>query len=106
MSSSPVSIEEAIKGLSALADTLFLAIYPQHPAVLARRPHRTIADLEAKAKMAEQREQKEKEEEEKRKGEIHATELWKPFETTVPFFVAAEKECVTIPTLPIDPFGR
>ena len=68
------------------------AVYPQHPAVLARRPHRTIGDLEAKAKKAENREQKEKEAEEKRKGEIRVTELWKPFGTTVPFFVAAEKE--------------
>ena len=38
------------------------------------------------------REQKEKEAQEKRRGEIHVAELWKPFGTTVPLFVAAEKE--------------
>ena len=75
----------------------FLAVYHHHPAVAARRPHRTIADLEAKAKKAEQREHEEKLAEEKRKGEIHVAELWKPHATTVPFFVAAEKEWVVTP---------
>ncbi len=79
---------------SSLANTTLVAVYPRHPAVEARRPHRTIADLQAKAKKAEELEQKEKEAEEKRKGEIHVAELWKPFGTTVPFFVSAEKECV------------
>lgn len=71
-----------------------IAVYPKHQEVIARRPHRTIGDLEAKAKKAGEREQKAKEAEEKRKGEIHVAELWKPFGTTVPFFVAAEKEWV------------
>ena len=70
------------------------AVYPKHPDVTSRHPHRTIGDIEAKAKKAEDREQKEREAEEKRKGEIQVSELWKPFGTTIPFFVAAEKECV------------
>ncbi|KAM5538825.1 hypothetical protein V8D89_007547 [Ganoderma adspersum] len=84
--------EGLVKLKETKGDVVVTAVYPQHPAVAARRPHRTIADLEAKAKKAEQREQEEKEAEEKRKGEIHVAELWKPFEATVPFFVAAEKD--------------
>ena len=68
------------------------AVYSDHPAVLSRRPFKTLGDLETKIKKAENREQKAKEAEEKRKGEIQVSELWKPFNTTVPFFVAAEKE--------------
>nr|VWO97766.1 N/A [Ganoderma boninense] len=88
--------EGLVKLKETKGDVVVTAIYPQHSAVLARRPHRTIADLEAKTKKAEQREQKEKEAEEKRKGEIHVVELWKPFGTTVPFFVASEKDIAKI----------
>ena len=67
-------------------------MYPEHPAVLGHRSHRTIGDMAAKVKKAEDREQKEKAAEEKRKGEMQVVELWKPHGTTVPLFVAAEKE--------------
>ena len=68
------------------------AVHPQHPAVLSKRSHLTIGDIEAKLKRAEKKKQEEKEAKEKRKGEIHVAELWKPFENTVPFFVAAKQE--------------
>ncbi|KAI0696389.1 eukaryotic translation initiation factor SUI1 family protein [Cerioporus squamosus] len=84
--------EGLLKLKETKGDVVVTAVYPQHPAVAGKRPHRTIGELEAKAKKAEGREQKEKEAEEKRKGEIQVTELWKPFGTTVPLFVAAEKD--------------
>ncbi|PIL26086.1 hypothetical protein GSI_11840 [Ganoderma sinense ZZ0214-1] len=91
--------EGLVKLKETKGDVVVTAVYPQHPAVAARRPHRTIADLEAKAKKAEQREQKEKAAEEKRKGEIHVAELWKPFGSTVPFFVSAEKDTSNLYTI-------
>ncbi|KAI0351003.1 eukaryotic translation initiation factor SUI1 family protein [Trametes cingulata] len=84
--------EGLIKLKETKSDVMVTAVYPQHPDVASRHPHRTIGDLEAKAKKAEDREQKEREAEEKRKGEIQVAELWKPFGTTVPFFVASEKD--------------
>ncbi|OSD03739.1 eukaryotic translation initiation factor SUI1 family protein [Trametes coccinea BRFM310] len=84
--------EGLIKLKESKSDVTVTAVFPQHPDVLARRPHRTIGDIESKVKKAEDREQKEREAEEKRKGEIQVSELWKPYGTTVPFFVAAEKD--------------
>ena len=84
--------EGLLKLKETKGDVVVTAVHPQHPAVAGKRPHRTIGDLEAKAKKEEDREQKEKEAQEKRRGEIHVAELWKPFGTTVPLFVAAEKE--------------
>ncbi|KAI0370925.1 eukaryotic translation initiation factor SUI1 family protein [Pilatotrama ljubarskyi] len=84
--------EGLIKLKETKGDVMVTAVYPQHPDVASRHPHRTIGDLEAKAKKAEDREQREREAEEKRKGEIQVAELWKPFGTTVPFFVAAGKD--------------
>ncbi|CDO75463.1 hypothetical protein BN946_scf184823.g17 [Trametes cinnabarina] len=81
-----------IKLKESKSDVMVTAIFPQHPDVLSQRPHRTIGDIETKAKKAEDRQQKEREAEEKRKGEIQVSELWKPFGTTVPLFVAAGKD--------------
>lgn len=80
-----------------------VAVYPRHPTVLSQQSHRTIGDAEAKIKKAGDREQKQKDAEEKRKGEFHVVELWKPLASTVPFFVAAEKECVRPLHLPFFP---
>ncbi|RPD60842.1 eukaryotic translation initiation factor SUI1 family protein [Lentinus tigrinus ALCF2SS1-6] len=91
--------EGLLKLKETKGDVVVTAVYPQHPAVAGKRPHRTIGDIEAKAKKAEDREQKEKEAEEKRKGEIHVAELWKPFGTTVPLFVAAEKDTSELYTI-------
>ncbi|KAI9068830.1 eukaryotic translation initiation factor SUI1 family protein [Trametes sanguinea] len=90
--------EGLIKLKESKSDVTVTAVFPQHPEVLARRPHRTIGDIESKVKKAEDREQKEREAEEKRKGEIQVSELWKPFGTTVPFFVAAEKDTAELYT--------
>ncbi|KAI8968737.1 eukaryotic translation initiation factor SUI1 family protein [Trametes punicea] len=84
--------EGLIKLKESKSDLMVTAVFPQHPDVDSRQPHRTIGDIEAKAKKAEDRVQKEREEEEKRKGETQVVELWKPFGTTIPFFVAAGKE--------------
>ncbi|KAI0656239.1 eukaryotic translation initiation factor SUI1 family protein [Cubamyces menziesii] len=84
--------EGLIKLKESKSDVMVAAVYPKHPDVASRRSHRTIGDIEAKAKKAEDREQKEREAEEKRKGEIQVSELWKPFDTTVPLFVAAGKD--------------
>ena len=51
--------------------------------------------MDLKREKAEDRERKEREAEEKRKGEIQIVELYKPFGNTVPWFVSAEKECVS-----------
>ncbi|TBU43036.1 eukaryotic translation initiation factor SUI1 family protein [Dichomitus squalens] len=91
--------EGLIKLKETKGDVVITAVSPQHPAVLAMRRHRTIGDLEAKAKKAGDREQKEKEAEEKRKSEIRVSEFWKPFGTTVPFFVAAEKDTSELYTI-------
>ncbi|RDX44971.1 eukaryotic translation initiation factor SUI1 family protein [Lentinus brumalis] len=84
--------EGLLKLKETKGDVVVTAVYPKHPAVAGKRPHRTIGELEAKAKKAESREQQEKEAEEKRKGEIQVAELWLPLGTTVPLFVAAEKD--------------
>ncbi|KAI0651354.1 eukaryotic translation initiation factor SUI1 family protein [Trametes meyenii] len=81
-----------IKLKETKSDVMVAAVFPKHPDVQTHKPHRTIGDIDAKAKKAEDREQKEREAEEKRKGKIHVAELWKPFGTTVPFFVAAERD--------------
>ncbi|KAI1790893.1 eukaryotic translation initiation factor SUI1 family protein [Ganoderma leucocontextum] len=91
--------EGLVKLKETKGDVVVTAVYPQHPAVATRRPHRTVGDLEAKAKKAGQQGQKEKEAEEKRKGEIHVAEFWKPFGATVPFFVSAEKETSELYTI-------
>lgn len=67
-------------------------MFPKHPDVADHRPHRTVKEVELKQQKAEDRERKEKEAEERRKSEIQITELWKPFGTTLNFFVAADKE--------------
>ena len=67
-------------------------MFPKHPDVSEHRQHRTVKDIELKQQKAEDRERKEKEAEEKRRSEIHITEFWKPFGTTLNFFIAADKE--------------
>ncbi|KAI0632800.1 eukaryotic translation initiation factor SUI1 family protein [Trametes polyzona] len=84
--------EGLLKLKETKSDVMVTAVFPKHPDVISHRSHRTTGDLDAKAKKAEDREQKEREAEEKRKGEIQVTELWKPFGTTIPLFVAAEKD--------------
>lgn len=69
-----------------------IAIYPTHPAVRSHTSHKTLQSVDAKREKAEERERKVKEAEEKKRGEIQVVELWKPFGTTIPWFVAAEKE--------------
>ncbi|KAI0334161.1 eukaryotic translation initiation factor SUI1 family protein [Cubamyces sp. BRFM 1775] len=91
--------EGLIKLKESKSDVVVTAVYPKHPDVTSRHPHRTIGDIEAKAKKAEYREQKEREAEEKRKGEIQVSELWKPFGTTIPFFVAAGKDTSDLYTI-------
>lgn len=53
-----------------------------------------MQEIEARQQKAEDRERREKEAGEKRKGEIQVTELWKPFGSTLGWFVAADKESV------------
>ncbi|KAI0742631.1 eukaryotic translation initiation factor SUI1 family protein [Daedaleopsis nitida] len=84
--------EGLIKLKETKGDVVVSAVYPEHPAVASKRPHRTIGDLQAKARKAEDREQKEKEAKEKRRGEIQIVELWQPHATTVPLFDAAKKD--------------
>ncbi|OBZ74898.1 Translation machinery-associated protein 64 [Grifola frondosa] len=72
---------------------------PPIPAVVEHRPHRTVKDVEKRNQKAQDRERKDKEEEEKRKGEIQVAELWKPFGSTVGWFVAAEKDTSDLYTL-------
>ncbi|KAI8968732.1 eukaryotic translation initiation factor SUI1 family protein [Trametes punicea] len=91
--------EGLIKLKESKSDLMVTAVFPQHPDVDSRQPHRTIGDIEAKAKKAEDRVQKEREEEEKRKGETQVVELWKPFGTTIPFFVAAGKDTSDLYTI-------
>ncbi|KAH9887063.1 eukaryotic translation initiation factor SUI1 family protein [Cubamyces lactineus] len=91
--------EGLIKLKESKSDVMVTAVYPKHPDVISRQSHRTIGDIEAKAKKAEDREQKEREAEEKRKGEIQVSELWKPFDTTVPLFVAASKDTSDLYTI-------
>ncbi|KAI0830089.1 eukaryotic translation initiation factor SUI1 family protein [Trametes gibbosa] len=81
-----------IKLKETKSDIMVTAVSPKHADVLKHRSHRTTGDLDAKVKKAETREQKEREAAEKRKGEIQVAELWKPLGSTVPLFVAAEKE--------------
>ena len=52
--------EGLLKLKETKGDVVVTAVHPQHPAVAGKRPHRTIGDLEAKAKKEEDREQKEK----------------------------------------------
>ncbi|KAI0772460.1 eukaryotic translation initiation factor SUI1 family protein [Trametes elegans] len=91
--------EGLLKLKETKGDVMVTAIDPRHPDVTSRRPHRTVGDIQAKAKKAETREQKEREAEEKRKGEIQVAELWKPFGTTVPLFVAAGKDTSDLYTI-------
>ncbi|KAI8972535.1 eukaryotic translation initiation factor SUI1 family protein [Trametes punicea] len=91
--------EGLIKLKESKSDLMVTAVFPPHPYVDSRQPHRTIGDIEAKAKKAEDRVQKEREEEEKRKGETQVVELWKPFGTTIPFFVAAGKDTSDLYTI-------
>lgn len=69
-------------------------MFPKHPDAAGHHSHRTVGDIEARAKKAEIREKEEREAAERRKGEIQVAEFWQPLGTTVPFFVAAGKECV------------
>ncbi|KAH9837816.1 eukaryotic translation initiation factor SUI1 family protein [Rhodofomes roseus] len=80
-------------------DVFVTAVFPKHSDVAEHREHRTVKDAELKQQKAEDRERKEREAEEKRKGEIHITELWKPFGTTLSFFVAADKQTSELFTL-------
>ncbi|CCM00967.1 uncharacterized protein FIBRA_03015 [Fibroporia radiculosa] len=80
-------------------DVLVTAVFPKHPAVAGHQLHRSVKDVETKQQRAEDRERKEKEAEEKRKGEIQVTELWKPFEKTLNWFVAADKETSELYTM-------
>ncbi|KAI0789203.1 eukaryotic translation initiation factor SUI1 family protein [Abortiporus biennis] len=84
--------EGLIKLKEVKGDVVVTAVYPKHPAVASHRSHRTLHSVEEKREKAEERERKEKEQEEKKKSEIHAVELWKPHEKTIPFFVSAEKD--------------
>ncbi|KAK7676959.1 hypothetical protein QCA50_020077 [Cerrena zonata] len=84
--------EGLLKLKESKGDVLITAVYATHPAVLGHKSHGTVQNAEAKREKAEERERKEKEAEEKKKGEIELIELWKPFGTTVPWFVAAEKD--------------
>lgn len=76
-------------------------MYPAHPAVAGHKPHKTVQSVDAQAHKAEARQKQAQEAEEKKKGEVHAAELWKPHGQTVGWFVAAEHECVP-PTLADD----
>ena len=75
------------------------AVFPKHPDVAAHQRHWTVQDFEAREQLLEERERKEREAEEKRRGEIRVTELWKPHGGTVPWVVAADRECVFLPLL-------
>lgn len=68
------------------------AVFPKHPHVAEHRQHLTVKEVELRQQRAEDRERREKETEEKRKSEIHITEFWKPFGSTLNFFIAADKE--------------
>jgi len=74
-------------------------VFPTNPAVLEHERHRSVREVEARQQKAEERERQQKEEEEKRKGEIQVTELWKPFGSTLGWFVAVEKETAWLYTL-------
>ncbi|KAH9915323.1 uncharacterized protein B0H18DRAFT_886092 [Fomitopsis serialis] len=71
-----------------------------HSDVNDHRQHRTVKEVELRQQKAEDRERREREAEEKRRGEIQVTEFWKPFGTTLNFFVAADKETSELFTLP------
>ncbi|PSS30878.1 hypothetical protein PHLCEN_2v2605 [Hermanssonia centrifuga] len=83
--------EGLIKLKETKGDVVVTGIFPTHPAVNTHRPHRTVGSVEAKREKAEVRERKEKEAEEKKRGEIRALELWKPYGPTIGWFIAAEK---------------
>ncbi|KAI8968620.1 hypothetical protein BD414DRAFT_504220, partial [Trametes punicea] len=68
--------EGLIKLKESKSDLMVTAVFPPHPYVDSRQPHRTIGDIEAKAKKAEDRVQKEREEEEKRKGRHSTSDLY------------------------------
>lgn len=73
-----------------------LGVSLTHPDVVSHRPHRTVQSVDAKREKAEERERKEKEAEEKKKTEIQIDELWKPFGSSLGWFVAAAKESVQL----------
>ncbi|KAL1937903.1 hypothetical protein VTO73DRAFT_12653 [Trametes versicolor] len=81
-----------IKIKETKSDVMVTAVFPKHPDAAGHHSHRTVGDMEARAKKAETREKEEREAEEKRKGEFQVAELWQPSGTTVPFFVAAGKD--------------
>ncbi|EIW56725.1 eukaryotic translation initiation factor SUI1 family protein [Trametes versicolor FP-101664 SS1] len=81
-----------IKIKETKSDVMVTAVFPKHPDVAGHHSHRTVGDMEARAKKAETRENEEREAEEKRKGEFQVAELWQPSGTTVPFFVTAGKD--------------
>lgn len=67
-------------------------MFPKHPAVAEHRPVQTVKDVETKQQKAADRERQEREAEEKLKGQIRITESLRPFQNTVAWFAAAEKE--------------
>lgn len=79
-----------------LAVPMRAAVYPSHPSVASHRQYRSIQNLDAKKEKTEERDRKEKEAEEKRKGELRIVELWKPHQRSLPWFVSAQKEYVTV----------
>ncbi|KAI0946076.1 hypothetical protein AcV7_010146 [Taiwanofungus camphoratus] len=81
-------------------DVVVAAVFPAHTAVAEHRPYRTVKDVETRLQKAGDRERKEKEAEEKKRGEIQVTELWKPFGSTVGWFVAVGKDTSELYTLP------
>ncbi|GBE78753.1 eukaryotic translation initiation factor SUI1 family protein [Sparassis latifolia] len=81
-------------------DVVVAAVFPNHPAVAGHHLHRTAKDVETMVQNAEDRERRKKDAEEKRRAEIHVTEFWKPFGSTVAWFVAAQKDTSELYTLP------
>jgi len=81
-------------------DVVVSAVFPKHPSVAGHRPYRTLKDMDTRRQKAEDRERNQKEDEERRKGEIHVTELYKPFGSTLGWFVAAEQDTSELYTLP------
>ncbi|KZT05270.1 eukaryotic translation initiation factor SUI1 family protein [Laetiporus sulphureus 93-53] len=80
-------------------DVVVTAVFPKHPAVAEHRPVQTVKDVETKQQKAADRERQEREAEEKLKGQIRITESLRPFQNTVAWFAAAEKDTSELYTL-------
>ena len=77
-------------------DLVVVAVFPDHPAVLAHTRHESLRDVEARRERNEAREEAER----TRVREMLVTELWKPHLHTLPFFAQTGNRSVALRPLP------